>query len=66
MSHEHVTRIAEDNLFLPRNRWHELAADHVTLDELEAHAGWEERMRRAICRTTRSPSSAPSAWANRA
>lgn len=48
MSHSHVVRVEHDNVFLPRTRWYELAADHLALDELESHASWEERALRSI------------------
>ena len=48
VSHSHVVRVEHDNVFVPRTRWYELAADHLALDELESHASWEERASRSI------------------
>lgn len=48
MSVDQVIRVEHENVFLPRTRWHELAADHVPLDDLEPRTVWEGRALRSI------------------
>jgi AAA ATPase-like protein len=48
MSRDQVVQVEHQNVFLPRTRWHELAADHVRLDEIESRDAWEARALRSI------------------